>query len=173
LLLAWSLASAGEAASLPLAEQLRAASPGDADTIGALYHQARGDLAAATTALVNAFINYRTVPWGHRSVRQQAFDLAWVLTSERPESVPPLLEALRQPSAADVLEDRRFYANAAIAIDKGPKEGCAEVIASVEPWVPWNEEYLRGRLECYERVGSPLQQRARDDLAEFLEGASS
>ena len=67
------------------------------------------------------------------------------------------------------------HIHAAIALDMGPPERCAEAIESVEPWVPWDDQFLPERVECYERVGSPHLQRARDDLAEYLavaQGAS-
>jgi len=168
LLLAHSLAMSGDDGALTLAETLRPISPGDADVVIALYHDSRGELDSATTSLAQAFRTYRTIPWGHRSLRLRALGLAWHLVRARPESVPPLRESLREPFAVQVVEDRRFYTNAAINLDMGPPDRCAEAIESVEPWVPWGEEYLRERLECYERVGSPYLQQARDDLEEFL-----
>jgi hypothetical protein len=168
LLLAQSLALAGEPAALPLAAKLEPASPGDSKAITALYHHARGDLEAATTTLVDAFDRYRENPWGYIPLRERAIYLAWALARTRPESIAPVLEALQRPFAVYVAEGRRLLTKVAIALDKGPKDGCATALESIEPWVPWDEAYLRARLECYERVDSPFLQRARDDLDEFV-----
>lgn len=167
-MLAYALANGGDPAALPLAERLLSQSPSDAAVIAAVYHDARGDHEAATAALLHAFDTLRTVPWGHWQLQQRALGLAWRIAGAHPAAVMPMLEALRQPFAVRVGEEHRFRTHAAIALDLGAPERCAEAIASVEPWVPWDEEYLRERLECYERVGSPHLQRARDDLAAFL-----
>jgi spermidine synthase len=170
-MLAEALANGGDPTALVLSEKLRRTSPGDVEAIAAFYHYARGDLVAATTALVNAFEQYRVIPWGHPPLRVRAIYLAWPLARTREESVPPLLDALKQPFAVHVAQERRFLTYVAIASDKGLKERCSEALESIEPWVPWEEGYLRARLKCYEQSDSPYLRRASDDIVEFLAAA--
>jgi spermidine synthase len=45
----------------------------------------------------------------------------------------------------------------------------AAALAEVEPNVPWRAPVLERRARAYEAAGSPLAQRARKELADFLE----
>jgi len=44
----------------------------------------------------------------------------------------------------------------------------AQALDQLEPHIPWKEELLRYRAECYQAIASPLAERANRDLRLFL-----
>ena len=49
---------------------------------------------------------------------------------------------------------------------------CVAGFAPFEPEVPWDQQFLEARADCYRRTGSPLAERARAEVNEFKRSAA-
>lgn len=56
-----------------------------------------------------------------------------------------------------------------LAADGGRFDLCARLYAETEPNAPWDRAELERRAACYESVGHPLAQAARDDVQRFVD----
>jgi hypothetical protein len=82
-----------------------------------------------------------------------------------------LYSALAEPFAVRLAEvDRRWaLAQVSSALDRdGFTEYTRKVIASFEPEVPWEHNFLQTRRDCYRALSDPLAEKAERDLLSFL-----
>jgi spermidine synthase len=79
-----------------------------------------------------------------------------------------LYEQLRQPFSVYVLDQKRLGAALEIASHVDFQQLCAEALHPLEPYVPWNREFLSNRARCYRETAHPLAAQAQADLDAFL-----
>lgn len=115
---------------------------------------------------------YQHDPWPHREVFDRGLQLASRIASEDPALGDRLFEALAAPFAVRALDMRRLSTRAAIGLRDGTWPLCGAALASLEPHVPWQGDFLERRATCYGRMGSQLAAQARADLDVFRAAAS-
>lgn len=168
-LLAWgeALAEASDDRAAGVAERLREVSPGEAEVVLALLAARQDRNKSAAWHLENLFRGLRSDPWVRPGALGSSLRLAVALAREDRETAETLFDLLAEPFAVGASDDQRRLARLQIAASV-PREGvCLEAMADLEPWVPWDEGMLSGRLRCYEEHDHPLQWLARQELAEF------
>ena len=74
-----------------------------------------------------------------------------------------LVEALSEPFATHELDFARRLTRAQITLGD-PGTLCLAAFESFEPHVPWEPQFLDARADCYRRTGSPLAEKAREDV---------
>ena len=126
----------------------------------------------ALQALVSALVGYRTDPWASQVAMSHALSLADEMSLEYPQTVPLLFEALRQPFAVAALEEPRRLILLSVASHGGTYK-CDEVLAPLEPHVPWREDVLKYRVACYQPARHPRHLDARADLERFRRQAQA
>lgn len=172
LLLAESLAPTGLDEALPAIAALEASLPPAGLAARARWSWARGETGPAAVTLARAFVAWRTDPWPLPGSLQRALDLAVDVSEVDPVGGLVLYDALAEPFAVNLLQDERHLARFRIARRAAP-ERCAEALAPLEPWVPWQSAMLRPRVDCYTATGDPALARARRELAEYEASAAS
>src|SRR5262249_30071472 len=85
-----------------------------------------------------------------------------------PATAPALLDALSRPFAVRAIDQDRLISSVYIAGAAGLWDRCREVLAPLEPFVPWWPNVLGYRAECYERTGDGRARRAGGERDEFL-----
>ncbi len=170
-MMAEALADGADERALALAGQLRAWSAADAEAVLARYSERKGDAGEAARHLEWCFAGMRESGWGYRPLLRRAVSAAVRLATLHPDSTRRLFDALAEPFAVRVVEDRRRHARATIAMAQAAVGQCAAELAAIEPWVYMDRDFLEKRVKCYERTGSPLLARARADLAAYREAA--
>ncbi|MFN0017536.1 MAG: fused MFS/spermidine synthase [Pirellulaceae bacterium] len=153
--------------ALPLIERLKGFQPLEADAVRAAYHLRRGDRAKAAEALETVFLGLRRDPTPHRSVITPAFPMAIDIARQDPLLAAELMHALGEPFSVLYMEEARVRTACLLAGMVGPRES-AVCLASLEPNVFWELEFLNLRAKAYQATGHPLAERARRDLALFL-----
>src|SRR5262249_56149889 len=103
---------------------------------------------------------------------REALQLAGRWASEAPAHGQVLFDALAAPFAVRALDMLRLFTRATIGLRDGTGPQCEAALASLEPYVPWQEDILEKRADCYERRGSALAARARSDLNRVRSAAS-
>jgi spermidine synthase len=126
----------------------------------------------ALQALVSALAGYRTDPWASQVAMSHALSLADEMSLRHPQTVPLLFEALRQPFAVAALEEPRRLILLSVASHGGTYK-CDEVLAPLEPHVPWREDVLKYRVACYQPARHPRHVDARADLERFRRQAAA
>jgi hypothetical protein len=171
-MLAEILADGADPRARQAIDELRAIQPAEADAIEAQRRHAAGDRTGSLERLLAAFAIHRQDPWAHREVMTRALQLAWTLASEDAVMGRTLFDALGESFAVRALDMHRLYSRAALGLRDVAGPLCAPGLAPLEPFVPWQRDFLKMRADCYERLGSPLVARARADLATFLAAAA-
>jgi spermidine synthase len=166
-LLAEGLAEGGRAEASPYIVALGAAVPAEADAAAArlALRSGRPDLAAE--ALLSSFARYRRSPWPSSQAMGRAVQLSEEIVVAHPPAAGPLFEALATPFAVRGSEQARISSRLRIASLAGMWDRCVEAFAPFEPNVPWREDVLRYRADCYTRHRDPRTGRATAELAEF------
>ena len=141
--------------------------PADALALEALHRARSGDPGGAEARLVALFELLRRRPWIRPEVFDQAMALAEELGRGSPERAGRLFDALGRPFAVAVGERGRLSVRLRLAELSGLDARCVEAFAGFEPHVPWEEEVLASRVRCYRRLGHPLLDRARSELARW------
>jgi hypothetical protein len=167
-MLAETFAAAGDARALGYIEELRARQPAEAEAILAAWHHNAQQPELAVEHLVAAFQAYRDAPWAHRFVFNRSLDLAWTLSSERPDLSGRLFEALAEPFAAHALDTPRLSAYFSIGNLSDFAAHCVAALAPFEPYVPWDGRFLAERDRCYQSHNDPRAAQARADLEAFV-----
>ncbi len=165
--LAEGLAERGDSRAIPFIKALHDFQPVEADAATARLALRLGRVDLARDALVSSFVGYRTDPWPSQVSMSHALALADELTLGRPELVPPIFDALRQPFSVMALEEPRRLVLLSVASHGRTMERCQEAVAAFEPHVPWRADVLRYRADCYLATGDPRAVEARADLEEF------
>ena len=171
-LLAEGLAEAGDLQASGPIDELGRLLPAEADAAAARLALRRGrpDVAAAT--LMSAFSRYRVDPWPDMAAMNRALDLAVETVTERKDTATLLFEALGEPFAVRALDEARVHTRLRIAAVGGLADRCADALRPLEPHIPWREDVLRYRAECYRFHKHPLARAAAADLARLLRDAA-
>jgi tetratricopeptide (TPR) repeat protein len=166
-ILAEGLAERGDPTAVPHIKTLREISVPEAEAATARLAYRMGQVELARDALASAFVRYRSDPWPGQVSMSHALALADELTLGRPQLVPVLFEALKEPFAVAALEEPRRLIRLSVGSHGAASASCLESVAPFEPNVPWRADLLRFRASCYERVGDARAAEARADLQEF------
>jgi spermidine synthase len=166
-LLAEGLADQGDVGAVPYIRALREIESTEAEAVTARLAFRMGQPELARDALASALVHYRSDPWPSQVGMSHALALADELTLARPDMVPVFFEALAQPFALAALEEPRRLIWLSVASHAGPSDRCRDVLAALEPHVPWRADVLRYRASCYERTLDPRAGAARADLELF------
>jgi hypothetical protein len=164
-LLAEGLAETGDPRAVEYIKALRDRQPAEAEAATARLALRLDQPQVALQALGSAFTRYRTEPWASQIAMSHALSLADELSLAHPQLVPVLFEALRQPFAVAALEEPRRLILLSVASHGGTYR-CDEVLAPLEPHVPWRLDVLKYRAACY-GVRDRRHVDARADLARF------
>jgi len=167
LLVAESLAAAGDPATPEAAERLARVLPTEAEAVRALYRAERGEWSDAASHLEAFLERLRSHPWLHEEIEQRTFRLMTRVGAQDPVLAERLFRATAQPFAAGVAEMPRRLARLGLAQQAGFRKHCVEGFAALEPYVPWRGPLLETRLRCYMDNQSPLVERARRELLEW------
>ena len=151
------------------AEQLSKFWPVEAKIILGRYFWKKGEVEQAYTVMEAAFLEYRQNPWPHVTVMRHALDLVAEMALNHAGIGARFYELLSEPFSVYNLENRRLFTLLTLSSTMDC-EHAAEVLALMEPNVPFKKEVLEYRQRCYEELGSPLLRQARLDLQEFNEG---
>jgi spermidine synthase len=169
LLVALGLAQQGDVRALPCIERLRAWVPIEADAVEAQLLWRQGRPKEAFAKADQALQAFHTDPWPTKRVMEilmgEAKDLA-----RRPGqevSATRLLETLRSPFAVNLLEDERTQSCLDLANHLGRAQIIREVVAGLEPHVPWTRSFLELRSRIYALTSDPQAGDAAADLMRF------
>ncbi len=163
--LAQAYAETGDPRALGLVPLLRSWSPGEAAGVEAILAARQGDWPRAAERLGEHFRALRNDPWIESRLTRSCLRLALEIGRGEPEVARALYEALGEPFAVGLLQDRRLLTRVDLARESGDPALCARAFAALEPWVPWEGTILEARVECYRAAGDPKLERARADLA--------
>jgi predicted membrane-bound spermidine synthase len=170
LTLAACLAETGDERAAPWIERLRGHEPLEAETLTALLRARQGKADEALAAVEVALDGYRENPWPEPFVIRQAVVVAGDLASGDPARARRLLPRLSRPFALRGSEEARLVALAQALTRLAPGPECVEVLRSLEPNVPWIQDWLGLRQRCYAAAGTGAEAAgARADLLAFLE----
>ena len=153
-ILALAYADTGSDKALPLIEKVRAECQLEADALTGLLAARQQRYADAAQSLEKMLLALRTDPTGLQQILQPALDAIRIVAEKDPKQALALSHALRQPYAVLVLNEQRQSVLCSIAGHVGPQP-FAEAMEQLEPFVPWDETFLRLRLAAYQRAGSP------------------
>lgn len=164
--LAEGLAELGDPAAVEHIRVLREHQPTEAEAATARLALRVGNLELAVAALVSSLTRYRTDPWAGQVAMSHALGLADELTLTRGDLVPVVFEALSQPFSMRALEEPRRLFLLSVG-SHGGQYRCEEVLAPLEPHVPWRGDVLRYRARCYAKARDGKQEMSRADLQRF------
>jgi hypothetical protein len=164
--LAFTYAARGDDKARTLLSQLQVDCPTDAAILTALLVYQQGKYAEAADLAVKAIEMLRTDATVIPRFVESALRLPAQIVEKEPEHAAKFLQALDQPLAVFMLEERRLLVRIAAA-QRLNAQATAAAIAAMEPHVPWDASVLEMRLRAYEATGNPLEGRARNELALF------
>ena len=169
LLVAESLADAGNEQALTYTEKLRQWQPIESDVVLARLRWRQRRFEDAVAALEKALEGYRSDPWPFPPLMYRALVLAESVSKEslNRELARRLHAALKEPFAVYLWDQVRLACRFNVALDSISPSLLKESIESFEPHVPWRRFFLEKRLLCYEFLGDSRAARARRDLELF------
>ncbi len=159
-----ALAEIGSDNALQYLDHLRAIRPSEADAVLARLRFRQGKMPEAVAALEASFTRYRSDPWPSSHVMGRALDFSLEVAATDRDAAARLLAALREPFAALVLEDRRNLTRVLMTRLFDLRTSCVEALAPMEPFVPWNDDFLFWRAVCYASQKDPRADKAAEDL---------
>lgn len=173
LLLAHSLAEIGSDRCEPAAERLASYSVVEAEFVRAICECERdaGDPSRAAKMFHEAYVALRTDPWVNAELAMTALFRLEAIEARLPTEERLLLaDAISQPFAVSMIDGSRR--SVALRVAYAAESGrCGErtvgLLHGLEPHVPWLEDLLRLRADCYASVGDPLADRARRESLEY------
>jgi hypothetical protein len=124
--------------------------------------------AEAADTVERALVGYRTDPWPSRAVMWRAVRVATLLAIDDPSLAPRMRDLLSEPFAIEMLRDQRLWAALSASRNVDGSQGCASVLAPLEPDTPWDEWMLRNRRDCYRDTHDPRTRLAEQELSSFL-----
>ena len=167
LLMAESLADAGDERALEVAAELAELAPVEGRSVMARWHLRNGEPELAAEELIAAFRLIREDPWTWQPHAQRATALAMEIGRASPELGRRLFEELAEPFAAEQQSEARLFARLTLAHEVDRDALCVEAHEAYEPWIPWTEPFLRRRRDCYEATNHPLAVTAQRQLEDF------
>ena len=168
----WALANEGDEEALVYADQLASQFPLEKHLLVARLRLSQGDLAAALADLRKASRKMKLDAWGSPLMRSQLIPMAVEIAQKQPELAPEILSLLEDgPYAVHYMEELRLTARLDIAWQIAP-ERFANVLAEIEPHVPWDAKTLFRRADAYRAIGHPLADQADIDFGTYLETSS-
>jgi tetratricopeptide (TPR) repeat protein len=167
------LADTGDDNAILYIEKLRAFQPLEAAILIARLSWRQHRPQEATAALEAAFERYREDPWPWQKLMERALDLAvTVATGDTDHSSAMRLHAaLSQPFSVSLWNDKRLSSALRIARHLGDAKTAdlaRNAVASFEPHIPWQGDFLLFRFECYQKTGDPRAAAAYRDLQQFV-----
>ncbi len=174
IMIAWAMADSGNEEAMPLIDEIALTNPIDGNFLRATLHLRRRRFAEATAALESGYASCRTNPWPTLFLLKRSFAAAADIGAQPGSDsalAVRLYRALEQPFAVKLAETDRRWALSQLgaAIDRnGFSNYTRDVIASFEPDVPWEREFLQTRRACYQALSDPRATQADLDLKKFL-----
>ena len=98
----------------------------------------------------------------------RAVRVATLLAIDDPSLAPRMRDLLSEPFAIEMLRDQRLWAALSASRNVDGSQGCASVLAPLEPDTPWDEWMLRNRRDCYRDTHDPRTRLAEQELSSFL-----
>jgi spermidine synthase len=117
----------------------------------------------AVALLAQGFVLARSDPWLVPAMVDRALLLATQLATT-PARAAPLWEALKEPFAAHIENDKRLMRRFTLAGALDFATHCVEALEPMEPWVPFTPSFLTDRVRCYQANSHPLLDRALEDV---------
>ncbi|HEX6900483.1 MAG TPA: fused MFS/spermidine synthase [Thermoanaerobaculia bacterium] len=171
LLVAECLAAAADARLPQAAAWLAREQPIEAQMVLARWHMASGRPREAAESLLTALRGYQNDPWVYRPLVRRTLPMVIDLARWDRAVGLRLFETLSRPFSTDMFHHQRLLNRIWLARELGSPRLCAEALAAFEPHVPWEEQVLTFRYECYQAAKSPLLDRAREDLEAYRAAA--
>jgi spermidine synthase len=172
-MMAEMLTSSNDPGALKHIEKVAESNRGEALMLLASLYSRQGRVSEAVAALESAYVSCRTDPWVMSGIFQNSFDVAHDLASRDPSGAfaKQLYHALEQPFsvyAADGSRRKTLALIAVLADNGGFSEYTRKAVASFEPHVPWDLQFLEVRRNCYQALGDPRAAKADRELSQFL-----
>jgi spermidine synthase len=166
LMLGEAFARYGAEEALGMLEPARAAFPGEAWLIEAMYHHKIGSFTRAFDCLEQGLDVFRHRPFPVKSILRRGLETAMNMGLQAPSLAPRIAALLRPRFLLSAENEVRVQALAGL-LPKLPAALTAEICAEFEPFVPWNEDFLTARVQAYRELNHPRLRRAEADLAEL------
>ena len=168
--LAQVLAEVGSEEAEVFIALLRESQPLEAAAIEARLRFFQGDHDAAARLVEEALVGLRRNPWPDPGVMVKALSTAVALAGTDRALGARMLAATAEPFVAGQLSEQRLRQRVNIAW--GSELGCGPntvaALRALEPHVPWTEQHLRLRRQCYARADlDELYRQADRDWQEF------
>ncbi|HEX6178143.1 MAG TPA: hypothetical protein VF057_07280, partial [Thermoanaerobaculia bacterium] len=153
--LAEVLAEAGSEEAEVFLMLLRDMQPIEAAAIEARLRMMQGNYDDAARLVEQALVGLRTDPWPAPNVMARAISTAVSLASTDRALAMRMLAATSRPFVAGQWEEERKEerVNIAWSSELGCGSNTVAALRALEPHVPWTEEHLRRRRQCYARAG--------------------
>ena len=143
--------------------------PTEAAALRAVWLLNNGHEDEALNAYEDAIRRYRRDPWPMVDTMHRALGLLARLGRARHDLIPRILTLLDRPFSAYVNDRLRVVLRLQLGTVLGAESAsCVNTLAEIEPFVPWTEEILRFRVDCYRaQQKADRLERAMDDLRAF------
>ena len=169
------LSSTADPAALKYIERVAALNPGEASILMAFLRSRQGRFVEATAALEFAYVFCRTDPWVMAAIFKTSFEVArYIALQDRDGALAAqLYKALEEPFSVYFaeMERRKTLVSIGALIDRRVfSDYTRKAVASFEPDVPWEREFLEIRRNCYQALLDPRAATAERDLSQFLKG---
>lgn len=174
LLVADSLAEVGDEKAEPYIEQLRATLPTEAAAITAHLRMQQKNWKAAAAAFEEVLADFSHYPWTPPDIVTRTLLAANNLAQQNEPTALAIQQAFSQPFALYDHDDMRIRMLLAIGtlLDRAVYGGHSlPGIEAMEPNVPWEEDFLRIREQCYLRLNDPRFAQAHRDFLAFTKAA--
>jgi len=164
LLVAETLAAAGDDRAPAAADRLATVLPTEAEAVRALYAARTGDWEGAASHLEAYYAWLQRSPWVLHHLQERTYRLTLEVGGHGAPLAARMLAATARPSLVGSGELSRLIVQAGLVEETGFREHCQQVFAQMEPYVPWRGRLLERRVACYRENQSPLLDRAVADL---------
>ena len=174
LLVADSLAEIGDDAALPYIERLREMLPTEATAITARLRIQQKNWTAATPALEEALAAFGHYPWTPGDMVMRTILATKTLAEQNESAALSMHRALSEPFVIydhDHLRLGMLLAAGLLLDQNAPGRYSLPAIEALEPNVPWEEDLLRVRDECYRHLNDPRAEQAHRDFVAFQKAA--
>ena len=165
------LAVAGkEAEALPLIDRLAREMPVEANAILAKLRWAKRDIAGAWVPLRDALVAYRDDPWPNNHLMSSAMAYVPDIARGQAQLRTEVLDVLATELVMFSLHYYRVDLRLDIALMANDARACVAALDEVGPHVPWEEAFLKKRVDCYKLAADPREGAARADLMDYTAG---